>query len=76
MARAGGNPNKCRGDNCNSLAGKDGWCKRHRPTDRNRKLRTHINQRTFGEGYNWAGNRTTEKFGICRDTYPIQDRGV
>ena len=68
MARPHGNPNRCR--KCNSLAGKDGWCSKHRPPKARRySVRDNYLDNNFLTKHKEFYRDT---YGIVSDKYPAE----
>ena len=71
MARKGGNSRKCRA--CHRLAGKDGWCKLHRPE---RKRQPYVRDNFIENNFMSEGKEFyKESYGAVRDTFPCVKRG-
>jgi hypothetical protein len=71
MAREGGNQLRCR--TCHRLAGKDGWCKLHRPERKSKPMmRSNFLEDNFltRDKEFWG-----DSYGIVREQYPCVRKG-
>ncbi len=73
MPNPNGNRLRCRG--CKSLAGKDGWCKNHRPKPNTELNKEHYPlQRDSYKGYDgYIGKKSffQGEYGVVKDEFDI-----
>lgn len=67
MPNPNGNRTRCR--ECGGLAGKDGWCRNHRPQWKSNRKPVGMYKKTglFGN------NKMTDKYRARKDTYTITE---
>lgn len=71
MANESGNKRRCR--SCHRLAGKDGWCKRHRPEKKHKEwVRDNFIDNNFMSG---GKDFYPSEYGAVRDTFPCVKEG-
>ena len=71
MPNNNGNTRRCR--SCGKLAGKDGFCKNHRPIDTS--MKRHIQRGNYVDSHAIAGHKGFNgEFAIIKDKFGIEER--
>jgi hypothetical protein len=70
MPNPNGNSKRCR--TCSRLAGKDGWCKSHRPKKAEKRINPFRENFMPDEDSVFFGDHS--EFGIVKDKFGMEDR--